>query len=330
MSTSGNEEKPTKEEQVTSKQETPKEEVKKETVNSTPKKEEVKTETPKKDEEIKEQVKTETNKTIALTEKYFSTNSVTQYIGLSAGSIAGATSGAILGSTLFPFAGTLVGSIIGGVVGGLGLGIGGSVVVPAISAKISDLNKKEEVTFGKGIYSTLNSKIIKKEHPVYGGYGLFATAPIKKGEIVWKENKSFEDTPEYSFEEISKWPKEKQDSFTHFAYQISETHMKGPNPDKKITPDDDAANFYNHSCDPTTWYDSYTVITARRDIKEGEEITYDYCTSELNETKKITDCGCKSQNCRKKITRDDCKIPELQERYKGHFLPHVQFYIDKK
>lgn len=261
--------------------------------------------------------------TVSFTEKYSTPKSL---LTLTTGSIAGATTGAIFGSAIFPFGGTLVGSILGGVIGGLSVGIGGTVLVTELSEK---LTQKDEVTFGKGIYSTLNGKIIKKEHPVYGGFGLFATAPIKKGEIIWREDKKFEDTPEISFEEIAKWPKEKQESFTHFAYQISETHMKGPNPDQKIKPEEDAANYYNHSCDPTTWYESYTVITARRDIKEGEEITYDYCTSELNETKKITDCGCKSQICRKTITRDDWKISELQERYKGHFLPHVQFLIDK-
>jgi hypothetical protein len=237
-------------------------------------------------------------------------------------SIVGSTSGALIGSVVFPVFGTIVGGLVGGAVGGLVFGVTGAVLT-------SEYNNYRPVKFGSGMYSTLNSKIIKKEHPKYGGYGLFATAKIHKGEVVWREDKQFEDTPEYSFDEINKWPEEKRKSWTHFAYQISETHMKGPDSEKEVNPDHDAANFYNHSCDPTTWYDSYKVITARRDIEEGEEITYDYCTSELQETKLILDCGCGTKACRHKITRNDWKIPELQEKYKGHFLQHVQYLIDK-
>lgn len=243
-------------------------------------------------------------------------------VSATTGSVAGSTAGAIIGTTILPIGGTIVGGIVGGVIGGVFFGFSGLLLA-------SEYNHYSPFKFGKGIYSTLNSKIIKKEHPKYGGYGLFATQLIKKGEVIWQENKKFEDTPEYAFTEIAKWSQEKQQKFTHFAYQISETHMKGPNPDLHIDPEDDAANYYNHSCDPSTWYDSYTSITARRDIQPGEEITYDYCCSELNETKKITDCGCGTSLCRKKITRDDWAIPELQEKYKGHFLPHVQYMIDK-
>ena len=38
----------------------------------------------------------------------------------------------------------------------------------------------------------------------------------------------------------------------------------------------------NHSCDPTCWFtdEDPEVMVACRDIQEGEEITYDYATSE--------------------------------------------------
>lgn len=184
----------------------------------------------------------------------------------------------------------------------------------------------EDLKFGQGIFSTLNQKITLKDHPKFEGKGLFATSSIKKGEIIWKENVDFEFAPEFTFEEISQWPKEQQEYFGHFAYQISENKMKGPNPfDQKqpLKPENDASNYMNHSCDPTTWFDNYLIMTARRDIEEGEEITYDYSTSELNETKKIIECGCGSKNCRRKLTSEDYKLKELQERYKDHFLPHV-------
>lgn len=189
-----------------------------------------------------------------------------------------------------------------------------------------------EVKLGKGIYSTLNEKIELKDHPKFDGKGLFAKSFIKKGELIWKESIDFEFAPEFTFEEINSWPKEQQEYFGHFAYQISENKMKGPNPfDKKepSKPEDDASNFMNHSCDPTCWFDDYLTMSARRDIEKGEEITYDYATTELNETKKIIECGCGTKECRGKLTRDDFKIEKLQEKYKGHFLPHVLKEINK-
>lgn len=38
--------------------------------------------------------------------------------------------------------------------------------------------------------------------------------------------------------------------------------------------------FENHSCDPTTWFVDDITMNARRDILPGEEITYDYSTTE--------------------------------------------------
>lgn len=181
--------------------------------------------------------------------------------------------------------------------------------------------------FGKGIYRSLNWKITLLDHPKFGGKGIFATDDISKGEIIWKEIDDFELSKEYTFDEITQWPEDRRTYFGHFAYQVSEKSMKGPNvwdKDLPMNPEDDASNYMNHSCDPTCWFDDYLTMTARRDIKKGEEITYDYSTSEsLNETKSIPQCGCGTKLCRGKLTKDDWKILELQERYKGHFLPHV-------
>lgn len=41
-------------------------------------------------------------------------------------------------------------------------------------------------------------------------------------------------------------------------------------------------------------------------------------------------CSCQSKHCRGLIKGDDWKIPKLQERYKGHFLPYIQRKIDKE
>ncbi len=49
-------------------------------------------------------------------------------------------------------------------------------------------------------------------------------------------------------------------------------------------------------------------ITARRDIKPGEEITFDYATSETYEGFEMK-CFCNNKECRKMITANDWKNP---------------------
>ena len=58
------------------------------------------------------------------------------------------------------------------------------------------------------------------------------------------------------------------------------------------------ARFVNHSCDPNSISTEIGDV-AKRDIKEGEEITVDYS----NEVVGIINvpCRCGSQNCRKII-----------------------------
>jgi len=94
--------------------------------------------------------------------------------------------------------------------------------------------------------------------------------------------------------------------------------------------------FMNHSCDPTTWYVSDSLMTARRDIQPGEEITFDYGTSQtyhwpssIPEIGERVKCFCGADNCRGIITADDWKKPELQKTYGRHFLPYVLEMIDE-
>jgi uncharacterized protein len=83
---------------------------------------------------------------------------------------------------------------------------------------------------------------------------------------------------------------------------------------------DDETYFINHSCDGNLWMEDISTLTARRDIAAGEEITADYALWEADEDDvKPWVCQCGSQLCRHRITGQDYKIVELQERYKGHF-----------
>jgi len=85
--------------------------------------------------------------------------------------------------------------------------------------------------------------------------------------------------------------------------------------------------FINHSCDPDTAvffrlskdksHATIMVITLR-DIQRGEEITYDYSTTEeyLSEETTDTPCLCASEKCRNKIT-GFCDLPENEKERLG-------------
>ena len=89
----------------------------------------------------------------------------------------------------------------------------------------------------------------------------------------------------------------------------------------------------NHSCDANAWLDNEVVLSAKRDIEVGEEITLDQGTWNF-EYSDYTDngepCFCGATNCRHILTENDWKLSDVQERYKGHLHPMVQKMIHSK
>ena len=83
-------------------------------------------------------------------------------------------------------------------------------------------------------------------------------------------------------------------------------------------------HYVNHSCDPTvvtvivekSGHKPYIEVIARRDIKKGEEITFDYATLEHEITLVNAICKCKTQKCRAIIQGFKDLPPEVFEEYK--------------
>jgi len=96
-----------------------------------------------------------------------------------------------------------------------------------------------------------------------------------------------------------------------------------------VLPSGTLAHFANHSCDPSLWHDGAYDVRARRDIAAGEELTIDYGTNSGAPGFEMT-CGCGALECRGRVTSDDWTIPELQRRYRGHWIPALARRIERK
>lgn len=86
---------------------------------------------------------------------------------------------------------------------------------------------------------------------------------------------------------------------------------------------------FNHSCDPNLGFFGQIGLIAMRTIQPGEELTFDYAMSDGGPYDEF-DCQCGSSNCRKKVTGNDWKLPELWSRYKGYFSPYLARRIEKQ
>jgi len=150
-------------------------------------------------------------------------------------------------------------------------------------------------------------------------WGVFAKENIKKGERLAIFGGSI-----MPIDDMYQFPYEMQ----KYTMQIEERFILAS---RQTTPEDD--DFFNHSCDPNSGFKGQIFLVAMRDIKSGEEITFDYgmTVSESVGSDMVfsMDCMCGSPQCRKTITEQDWMLPELQVRYKGYFSQYIQDKIDK-
>jgi SET domain-containing protein len=144
------------------------------------------------------------------------------------------------------------------------------------------------------------------------GLGLFATAPIAKGEAVGILGGRVIDDAEL-----------RQISRTRSKYS-SAAIGEGVN---VLLEDDEVIDRGNHSCDSNLWMRDEFTLEARRNIATGEEVTMDYALLTSDADWEMT-CSCGSPHCRKVVRGDDWMRPELQDRYRGRFSPFLNRWIE--
>ena len=165
--------------------------------------------------------------------------------------------------------------------------------------------------------SWLNPHLEKRNSDTQG-WGIFAKADIRKDERLAILGGKI-----MPIDEMYQIPVDMQ----RYTMQIEERFVLGP---ASAIPED--TDFFNHSCDPNSGFRGQVFLVAMRDIKAGEEITFDYgmtvSVSVGSDMIFEMDCACGSPCCRKKITEQDWILSELQVRYKGYFSQYIQDKIE--
>lgn len=159
--------------------------------------------------------------------------------------------------------------------------------------------------------SYISPKAVAKESPIHGT-GLFAIAPIAKGEIVCIKGGYI-----FNRRALRSMP----DWYRAAEIQIAEDLFIGPVNESER---EGSLIYSNHSCEPNIGVQGQIVFVAMRDIAAGEELTHDWATTDDDDY--TLGCRCGSANCRKVLTGQDWRRKDLQEKYKGH----MSWYLEEK
>ena len=110
------------------------------------------------------------------------------------------------------------------------------------------------------------------------GRGVFAIAPIRKGEVI-----AIFDGPILD-DDFEPWTK---DLYNH-TIQVGKTMWR----DSK-----GLGRYLNHSCEPNCGIKKLNRVVAMRNIEKGEEVTWDYEMTEKNPDWRMR-CRCRTPSCR--------------------------------
>lgn len=157
--------------------------------------------------------------------------------------------------------------------------------------------------------SYLSQKLEIRAAPEKGGFAVFAREALAKDELicVWTGRA-------VTFQELERLsPLERSHTI-----QVEDEIYLAP-----FGPEEEPADYINHSCDPNAGIRGQVSLVAMRPIAPGEEITFDYAMSDSSAFDEFL-CACGSPLCRGRVTGDDWKRPELWERYNGYFSAYLQ------
>lgn len=158
-----------------------------------------------------------------------------------------------------------------------------------------------------------NPKVKSYESPIHE-LGVVAISDIKKGEVVFVYGGVI--IPKDQIQAY--WQK-----MTHVGIQIDDNFWICPTSREELQ----RQGVINHSCDPNVGFSNQVMLVSIRDIKAGEEITFDYAFNES--FFESFNCSCGSSQCRKTITENDWKIESLQKKFGIYFSPYLRAKFSK-
>jgi hypothetical protein len=157
--------------------------------------------------------------------------------------------------------------------------------------------------------SWLNPKTEKRSSPIQGR-GLFARVAIPAGEVVAVKGGAIMDFAGFALV---------RDQVSPAEIQIEDHLYIAPCSAEEVE-----ANILclNHSCVPNVGVRGQITFVTIRDVPIGNELTIDYAMIDGDPSERM-DCSCGASECRKVITGDDWRIPDLQRRYAGYFSRYI-------
>jgi len=154
------------------------------------------------------------------------------------------------------------------------------------------------------LHSWLSPKCHVGESP-REGMGVFASEPLTARELVAVWGGVI-----YSADEVDGIA----NVFPHFKTHPVEVYEGFYMGSISNTAIDDAERF-NHSCDPNIGVKGQIIVLARRDIAAGEELVFDYDTTDVAPAK--FDCRCGATDCRGVVDGSGYRSAEFRRRHHG-------------
>lgn len=152
------------------------------------------------------------------------------------------------------------------------------------------------------------------------GVGVFVISSIRKGQRI------AEGISKQDYKTLIPWAQ-----FKSFSKGIQKKIMSFciGTPQGFIPPEDLDFNklsidwYFNHSCNGNIGFNIEGNFVAMRNIKKGDELSYDYGLAESNPKFKMI-CQCKSKNCRKIVTGNDWKDRSFRNKNRKYMLPALR------
>jgi len=147
------------------------------------------------------------------------------------------------------------------------------------------------------------------------GSGVWCVAPIAAGEVVMIWGGKV-----YSMEEREHLAQAHPRMEIH-PVMVAPGFFLGPFQPSDLDTSLDTAELLNHSCQPNLGVQGQVVLVARRAIAVGEELTYDYETTDTEGM--WFECRCGVPECRGIIDGQSWKRPEWREANAGYLSWNV-------